>query len=82
MQSVAEIVAEFSTRPWLGVTEADLGLAARVPTMLTAEESRLYHWLGRRVTGGGAVVDLGGRTSERGPARGPGRRRPRAVPPR
>lgn len=59
MQSVAEIVAEFSTRPWLGVTEADLGLAARVPTMLTAEESRLYHWLGRRVAGGGAVVDLG-----------------------
>lgn len=59
MQDVAEIVAEFAARPWLAVTEADLGPAARVPTMLTAEEGQLYHWLGRRVQGDGATVDLG-----------------------
>ncbi|KAF0114276.1 MAG: hypothetical protein FD150_1623 [Rhodobacteraceae bacterium] len=59
MQSVAEIVAEFAARPWEAVTEADLGAAASVPTMLTPEEGRLYHWLGRRVSGDGAVVDLG-----------------------
>ena len=38
VQDVAEIVAEFAARPWLAVTEADLGPAARVPTMLTAED--------------------------------------------
>ncbi len=59
MQSVAEIVTEFARRPWLTVTAADLGAAANVPTMLTSEESLLYHWLGRRVQGEGAVVDLG-----------------------
>lgn len=59
MQSVAEIVAEFAARPWKTVTDADLGAAASVPTMLTLEESLLYHWLGRRVQGDGAVVDLG-----------------------
>jgi hypothetical protein len=57
--SAADIVAEFAARPWQGVTTADLGAAAVVPTMLTAEESLLYHWLGRRVLGDGAVVDLG-----------------------
>ena len=59
MQSVAEIVAEFAGRPWRVVPEADLGPAARVPTMLTAEEGLLYHWLGRRAKGLGATVDLG-----------------------
>ena len=59
MQSVADIVAEFAARPWLAVTEADLGAAAQVPTMLTPEESLLYHWLGRSIRGDGAVVDLG-----------------------
>ncbi len=59
MRDVAEIVAEFAARPWLAVTEADLGPAARVPTMLTAEEGQLYHWLGQRVQGDGATVDLG-----------------------
>jgi hypothetical protein len=56
---VSEIVAEFAARPWLGVTEADLGPAARVPTMLTPEERLFYHWLGRRVQGDGETVDLG-----------------------
>lgn len=59
MQTVAEIVAEFAARPWTAVTLIDLGPAARVPTMLTPEERQLYHWLGRRVRGDGAVVDLG-----------------------
>jgi hypothetical protein len=59
LQTVAEIVAEFAARPWKAVLEADLGPAASVPTMLTPEERQLYHWLGRRVTGEAAVVDLG-----------------------
>jgi hypothetical protein len=59
VQSVSKIVAEYQARPWMAVTEADLGPAAQVPTMLTAEESLLYHWLGRQVEGNGAVVDLG-----------------------
>jgi hypothetical protein len=59
VQSVAEIEAEFAPRPWTGVAAADLGAAASVPTMLTPEESQLYHWLGRRVQGDGAIVDLG-----------------------
>jgi hypothetical protein len=59
VQSATEIVAEFAARPWEAVTDADLGVAAAVPTMLTPEEARLYHWLGRRVSGDGAVVDLG-----------------------
>lgn len=59
MQSVEEIVAEFALRPWTAVTPADLGAAARVPTMLTPEEGLLYHWLGRRAQGAGATVDLG-----------------------
>lgn len=59
MEPVAEIVAEFAARPWLSATEADLGAAAQVPTMLTPEEGQLYHWLGRRVRGEGVTVDLG-----------------------
>lgn len=59
MQSVAEIVAEFADRPWKAVCEADLGTAARVPTMLTPEEGQLYHWLGRRARDSGTTVDLG-----------------------
>ena len=59
MQSVTEIVAEFAARPWTAVAESDLGPAAHVPTMLTPEERLFYHWLGRRVQGDGATVDLG-----------------------
>ena len=59
MQSVAEIVTEFAARPWARLSEAALGAAARVPTMLTPEEGLLYHWLGRRAQGAGATVDLG-----------------------
>ena len=59
MPTVSEIEAEFAARPWLAVSPDDLGPAAEVPTMLTAEERLLYHWLGRRVQGDGATVDLG-----------------------
>lgn len=59
MASVPEIAAEYAARPWRRIVPDDLGPAAQVPTMLTAEESQLYHWLGRRVQGDGAVVDLG-----------------------
>jgi hypothetical protein len=59
VQAVADILAEFAVRPWTAVAEADLGLALRVPTMLTPEEELLYHWLGRRAQGLGAVVDPG-----------------------
>jgi hypothetical protein len=59
VQSIAEIAEEFALRPWKQVAEADLGPAADVPTMLTAEERLLYHWLGRRAQGEGATVDLG-----------------------
>jgi len=59
LRTVAETVAEFASRPWKAVQETDLGPAVRVPTMLTPEESLFYHWLGRRVQGDGAVVDLG-----------------------
>jgi hypothetical protein len=57
--TVAEIAEEFALRPWKEVAEADLGPATDVPTMLTAEERLLYHWLGRRAQGEGATVDLG-----------------------
>ncbi|MEL6644797.1 MAG: hypothetical protein AAFQ79_12760 [Pseudomonadota bacterium] len=48
------------TRPWQTLTEADLGPAVSVPTMLAPEERKLYLWLARHCTGGdGAIVDLG-----------------------
>ncbi|MBN8632627.1 MAG: hypothetical protein J0L76_17455 [Rhodobacterales bacterium] len=59
MQSTEEILAEFATRPWQAVTAAEMAEALAVPTMLTPEEGRLYHWLGRRAQGVGATVDLG-----------------------
>lgn len=59
MQTAAEIVAEFAARPWEAVPDAGMAAALAVPTMLTPAESRLYHWLGRRVAGDGATVDLG-----------------------
>lgn len=59
VQTIAEIAEDFARRPWEQVAEADLGPAANVPTMLTTEERLLYHWLGRRVQGDGATVDLG-----------------------
>jgi hypothetical protein len=59
MRDVTEIVAEFSARPWEAVTDAEMASGLAVPSMLTHEESKLYHWLGRTVLGDGATVDLG-----------------------
>jgi hypothetical protein len=59
MPEVADIVAEFAARPWEAVTDAEMAAGLAVPSMLTHAESQLYHWLGRRVAGDGATVDLG-----------------------
>lgn len=59
VQPVTEIMEDFAARPWQAVPDADLGVAAEVPTMLSREEGCLYHWLGRRAKGLGATVDLG-----------------------
>jgi hypothetical protein len=59
VQSVADIVAEFASRPWETVPDTEMAAALTVPSMLTHAESQLYHWLGRRAKGSGATVDLG-----------------------
>lgn len=59
MRAVNQIVTEFAARPWADLPEAELAPGLAVPSMLNAEESRFYHWLGRRVQGDGATVDLG-----------------------
>ena len=53
------LAALFAKRPWLGVTAEDLAVALGVPSMLSFEESQLYHWLGANSAGFGATVDLG-----------------------
>lgn len=45
--------------PWRDLPLEVLGPALSVPSMLSAEEARLYHWLGTRAEGTGAVIDLG-----------------------
>ncbi|MCX7286111.1 MAG: hypothetical protein NTW20_00730, partial [Rhodobacterales bacterium] len=45
--------------PWTGVSASDMASGVVVPSMLSHEESQLYHWLGRSVQGDGATVDLG-----------------------
>ncbi len=50
----------FETRPWDAFTAADLGPAAKIPTMLQFEEQAYYVALTRDwATGAGAIVDLG-----------------------
>lgn len=50
----------FQAAPWRALSEANLGAAAQVPTMLSLEERLLYLWLGESwATGAGALVDLG-----------------------
>ena len=50
---------EFAAQPWMKVAPETLAGALAVPSMLSFEESQLYHWLGRRAAGIGATVDLG-----------------------
>lgn len=51
--------ARFAEMPWAGVTDAALGPALAVPSMLSHAESQLYHWIGAQAAGFGATVDLG-----------------------
>jgi len=49
-----------AARPWARLLERALGGARRVPTMLSAEEQKLYFWLAAFwAEGRGATVDLG-----------------------
>lgn len=50
---------DWTARPWAAVTAADMAAALAVPSMLSFEESQLYHWLGRQAEGIGAVADIG-----------------------
>lgn len=50
----------FAGAPWQRVLWRRMGAARPVPTMLSAEERKLYFWLGSEAPGGdGAIVDLG-----------------------
>ena len=53
------LLALFAGQPWLGVGAAALAGALAVPSMLSYQESQLYHWLGTTAQGFGATVDLG-----------------------
>lgn len=59
MQDTTSILATFAARPWAGISADDMAAGLAVPSMLSPEESQLYHWLGRSVRGTGATVDLG-----------------------
>lgn len=59
MPKAATLIAQFAKRPWLDVTPDDLATAMTVPSMLSYEESQLYHWVGTHAQGFGATVDLG-----------------------
>ncbi|MHA3915144.1 hypothetical protein [Halovulum sp. GXIMD14793] len=53
-------LSAFGTAPWTQVTQAQLGRAADLPSMISFEERQLYYWLTHNVIqDAGAVVDLG-----------------------
>lgn len=52
-------IAQFAKHPWRDVTADELARALAVPSMLSFEESQLYHWLGKNAAGFGASIDLG-----------------------
>ncbi len=52
-------IENWADRPWQSVPAEDLAQAMKVPSMLSREESKLYHWLGKSAEGCGAVIDLG-----------------------
>ena len=56
---IAARVADYAGRPWRVVLGADMAQALAVPSMLTHEESQLYHWIGVNAAGFGATIDLG-----------------------
>lgn len=49
----------FAARPWQEIDTADMAAGLAVPSMLSLEESRLYHWIGQNSRGLGATIDLG-----------------------
>ena len=52
--------AALASRPWRRLLERALGPARSVPTMLSAEEQKLYYWLTAFwCEGAGEIVDLG-----------------------
>ncbi len=60
MEAAPPLTAVFDARPWAALTDADLGAAAAVPSMLSPGERRFYLWLAEHwATGAGAIVDLG-----------------------
>lgn len=59
MDEPADLDALWPSRPWEAVTDDALAPALAVPSMLSLDEARLYHWLGARARGAGATVDLG-----------------------
>lgn len=59
MRDATKVMALFAARPWMGISASDMADGLAVPSMLSHEESQLYHWLGRTVRGDGATVDLG-----------------------
>ncbi len=56
---IAALLAAYAERPWHGVSGKEMAQALAVPSMLTHEESQLYHWIGQNAAGFGATIDLG-----------------------
>ncbi len=56
---IAARVAAFAARPWRDISDVDMAAALAVPSMLSYEESQLYHWIGLNAAGIGATIDLG-----------------------
>lgn len=53
------LLAQFAARHWADVSLNEINAALAVPSMLSLEESQLYHWLGKQAAGFGASIDLG-----------------------
>jgi hypothetical protein len=58
-QDGAEMAEAFVGQLWQEVTDDDLAPTKPVPTMLSAAECQLYHWVGNSAKGLGATADLG-----------------------
>ena len=56
---IAAQIAAFAACPWRDVSGVDMAAALAVPSMLTHQESQLYHWIGLNAAGIGATIDLG-----------------------
>ncbi|MBK1635426.1 hypothetical protein [Rhodovulum adriaticum] len=55
-----DIRARFAAAPWEAIAPTSLGVARKVPSMLSETERKLYFWAARDwAQGRGAIVDLG-----------------------